>query len=181
MCHPESIIFKRLQTCHQSLVWVWNMICMAIIPPHAVASLHVTASSVPDNSIFLLNSLLTSRTSKLSITIFCEGNNPWLVVSPHKGLVMTKAIPCLHIIIYDHITNRTHLNIKTVFSRNRDSNVKDKKVVRPSCLVHPGVRYKWRWYEIDLSQPRHETALRWHHNGPVTSQSNDLIKWLIYP
>ena len=34
---------------------------------------------------------------------------------------------------------------------------------------------------IDLSQPRHETALWWRHNGPVTSQLTDQIKWPNYP
>ena len=35
--------------------------------------------------------------------------------------------------------------------------------------------------EIDLSQPRHETAFSWRHNGPVTSQTTDRIKWPNYP
>ena len=34
---------------------------------------------------------------------------------------------------------------------------------------------------IDLSQPRHETAFWWRHNGPVTSQLTDPIKWPNYP
>ena len=46
-----------------------------------------------------------------------------------------------------------------------------------TCLVHPGVRDKRRVSEIDLFQPRHETAFWWRHNGPVTSQLTDLIKW----
>ena len=33
------------------------------------------------------------------------------------------------------------------------------------CLVHPGVRDKRRVSETDLSQPRHETAFWWRHNG----------------
>ena len=49
------------------------------------------------------------------------------------------------------------------------------------CLVHPGVQDKRRVSEIDLSQPRHETAFWWRHNGPVTSQLTDPIKWPIYP
>ena len=51
------------------------------------------------------------------------------------------------------------------------------------CLVHQGtgVRDKSRVSEIDLSQPRHETAFWWRHNGPVTSQSTDPIKWCNYP
>ena len=73
------------------------------------------------------------------------------------------------------------LNIKAVFSRYGDSHVKDKTVARPSCLVHPGVRDKRRVSEIDLSQPRHETAFWWRHNGPVTSQLTDRIKWPNYP
>ena len=49
------------------------------------------------------------------------------------------------------------------------------------CLVHPGVRDKRRVSEIDLSQPRHETASWWCRNGPVTSQLTDRIKWPNYP
>ena len=53
--------------------------------------------------------------------------------------------------------------------------------VRLQCLVHPSVRDKRRVSEIDLSQPRHETAFWWHHNGPLTSQLTDPIKWPNYP
>ena len=49
------------------------------------------------------------------------------------------------------------------------------------CLIHMGVRDKCQGSEIDLSQPRHETLLWWHHNGPVTSQSTNIITWPIYP
>ena len=49
------------------------------------------------------------------------------------------------------------------------------------CLVHPGVPDKRRVSEIDLSQPRHETAFWWRHNGPVTSQLTDRIKWPNHP
>ena len=59
--------------------------------------------------------------------------------------------------------------------------MKDKTVARPSCLVHLDVRDKRRVTEIDLSQPRHETAFWWRHNGPVTSQLTDPIKWPIFP
>ena len=72
------------------------------------------------------------------------------------------------------------LNIKTVFPRYGDSHVKDKTVARPSCLIHLSVRDKRRVSEIDLSQPRHETAFWWRHNGPVTSQLTDPIKWPNY-
>ena len=65
--------------------------------------------------------------------------------------------------------------------RYGDSHVKDKTVARPSCLVHPGVRDKRRVSEIDLSQPRHETAFWCRHNGPVTSQLTDTIKWPNHP
>ena len=37
------------------------------------------------------------------------------------------------------------------------------------------MRDKRRGSEIDLSQPRHETAFWWRHNGPVTSQLTDPI------
>ena len=53
--------------------------------------------------------------------------------------------------------------------------------MRPSCLIHPGVRDKRRVSEIDLTQPRHETAFWWRHNEPVTSQLTDRIKWPNYP
>ena len=53
--------------------------------------------------------------------------------------------------------------------------------MRLSCLVHPGVRDKRQVSEIDLSQPRHETAFWWRHNGPVMSQLTDRIKWPNYP
>ena len=53
--------------------------------------------------------------------------------------------------------------------------------LRSICLVHPGVRDKRRVSEIDLSQPRHETAFWWRHNGSVTSQLTDPIKWPNYP
>ena len=48
-------------------------------------------------------------------------------------------------------------------------------------LIHPGVRDKRRGSEIDLSQPMHETPFLWRHNGPVTSQLIDPIKWPNYP
>ena len=48
------------------------------------------------------------------------------------------------------------------------------------CLVHPGVRDKRRVSEINLSQPRLETVFWWRHNGSVTSQLTDPIKWPNY-
>ena len=35
--------------------------------------------------------------------------------------------------------------------------------------------------EIDLSQPKHETAFWWRNNGTVKSQLTDPIKWPNYP
>ena len=58
-------------------------------------------------------------------------------------------------------------DIKTVF-RCMDSLYKDKMDVRLFCFVRPGVRDKHLVSEIDDSQPRHETAFWWRHNGPVT-------------
>ena len=49
------------------------------------------------------------------------------------------------------------------------------------CLLHKGLRDKRRVSGIDLSQPRHETAFWWRHNGPVTSQLTDPVKWPVYP
>ena len=43
------------------------------------------------------------------------------------------------------------------------------------------MKNKRRVSQIDLSQPRHETAFWWRHNGPVTSQLTDPIKWPNYP
>ena len=40
---------------------------------------------------------------------------------------------------------------------------------------------KRRVSEIDLSQPRHETAFWSRHNGQVTSQLTNPIKWPNYP
>ena len=54
-------------------------------------------------------------------------------------------------------------------------------IVDSYSLVHPGVRNKRRVSEIDLSQPRRETTFWWRHNGPVTSQLIDPIKWRNYP
>ena len=51
--------------------------------------------------------------------------------------------------------------------------------LRSICLVHPGVRDKRRVSEIDLSQPRHETAFWWRHNWQwrhnYPTQLSDLI------
>ena len=49
------------------------------------------------------------------------------------------------------------LNINCV-TRYWDSYVKDKMVMTPSCLIHPGMQDKRRVPEIDLSQPRHGTS-----------------------
>ena len=65
--------------------------------------------------------------------------------------------------------------------QHKKPNCGDKTVVRSTCLVHPSVRDKRRVSEIDLSQPRHETAFWWRHNGPVTSQLTDPFKWPNYP
>ena len=53
-------------------------------------------------------------------------------------------------------------------------------VMDSHSLVHPGVRDKRRVSEIDLSQPRHETAFWWRHNGPVTSQPTQLSVVIIH-
>ena len=92
----------------------------------------------------------------------------------------------------------SHFNVKTVFSGVATTIIKIRwswdclvsytRVYETSagglrliCLVYPGVRDKRRVSEIDLSQPRHETAFWWRHNGSVTSQLTDPIKWPNYP
>ena len=52
---------------------------------------------------------------------------------------------------------------------------------RLQCIVHPGVRDTCRASEIDLCQPRYETAFWCRHNGPVTSQLTGPIHWPNYP
>ena len=74
-------------------------------------------------------------------------------------MYMASALLCFTVVIYQKIT----LNMRG-----------------PSCLVHPCVRDKRRMSEIDLSQSRHGTAFWWRHNGPVTSQLTDQIKWPSY-
>ena len=76
---------------------------------------------------------------------------------------------------------RALFQYKDHFATYVDNHYKVKRDVRLSCLVHPAVRDKRRVSEIDLSQPRHETAFWWRHNGPVTSQLTDPIKWRNYP
>ena len=67
-------------------------------------------------------------------------------------------------------------NIKMSSCRYRKSHCGDKTAVRSSCLVHPCMRDTLRVSEIDLSQPRHETAYWWRHNRPVTSQLTNPIR-----
>ena len=76
--------------------------------------------------------------------------------------------------------NQLHLDVVDRYLRFMgDKTIPDE--ASPSlesfCLVHPGVRDKRRVSEIDLSQPRHETVFWWRHNGPMTSQFTDPIKW----
>ena len=67
--------------------------------------------------------------------------------------------------------------------RMGDKTIPDEDSSSPEllCLVHPGVRDRRRVSEIDWSQPRHETAFWWRHNGPVTSKLTDPNKWSNYP
>ena len=84
--------------------------------------------------------------------------------------------------IYAHMEAQALLQYKKILSYQYwKSHCGYKTVARSSCLVHPGVRDKCRVSEIDLSQPRHTTAFWWRHNGPVTSQSTDPIKWPNHP
>ena len=100
-----------------------------------------------------------------------HGNHPKL---PDASVAVTMRLT------YFQLPPRPCFNVKTVFPRYRNSHVKGKTFARPSCLVPPGVRDKRRVSEIDLSQPRQETAFWLRHNGPVTSQLTDPIKWPNY-
>ena len=130
------------------------------------------------------------QTSKETL-LKTKGIHQWLEDSPHKGSIMRKALVCDDLIMFHRLAAPEAdycpppppppppplLSIKTIFPRYGNSNVKDKTVMRPSCLVHPGVRDKRLVSDIDLSQPRHETTFWWRHNGPVTSQLTNSIKW----
>ena len=83
--------------------------------------------------------------------------------------------------VHSQVSSRAPIQYKNAVLPVEKSHCGNKTVVRPSCLVHPAVRDKRRVSEIDLSQPRHETAFWWRHNGPVTSQLIDPIKWPNYP
>ena len=72
-------------------------------------------------------------------------------------------------------------NAREDFSFHSTSSVHERGAGRFDCLVHPDVRDQRRVSEIDLPQPRHETAFWWRHNGPVTSQLTDPLKWPNYP
>ena len=74
-----------------------------------------------------------------------------------------------------------HLNIKTIFPGMEIPMLKIRLPWDRLVSYSPGMRDKRRVSEIDLSQPRHETAFWWHHNGQVTSQLTDPIKWPNYP
>ena len=71
--------------------------------------------------------------------------------------------------------SRVWSQYKDRLSQDGDSHVEDETVARQFCLVHPCLRDKHRVSEIDLSQPRHETAFWWRHNRPVTLQLTDPI------
>ena len=79
--------------------------------------------------------------------------------------------------------NPQHLDVADRYLRRMgDKTIPDEAPpsLESFCLVHPGVRDKRRVSEIDLFQPRHETAFWWRHNWPVTSQLTDRIKWPNY-
>ena len=94
---------------------------------------------------------------------------------------------CPHILVKPlQLTRRSGrsgpwFNIKMPSYQYRKFHWGYKTIIRSSCLLHQGIRDKRRVSEIDLSQPRHETAFWWRHNGPVTSQLTDPIKWPNYP
>ena len=102
--------------------------------------------------------------------------------------IIYQALPCTRVAIccvlvtvdFTHSLRGYFTGIAEVlrFTQGQWCNIDECRQV---CLVHPGVRDKRRVSEIDLSQPRHETGFWWRHNGPVTSQLTDRIKWPNYP
>ena len=102
-----------------------------------------------------------------------------LLMSYIRGLTIYYGIYCIN--PYGVVLHNQCLILRLSFPCMVIPMLKIRRLVRPYCLVHPGVRDK-RWVsEIDLSQPRHETAFWWRHNGPVTSQLTDPIEWPNYP
>ena len=84
-------------------------------------------------------------------------------------------LKCTFICVYWWTRHRIH---NTLIVVDRYLRLTENKTIPDSaeprlesfCLVHPGVRDKRRVSEIDLSQPRHETAFddvtmgQWRHN-----------------
>ena len=105
----------------------------------------------------------------------------WASVAVIQSSLIVAHNRMLHKHNYSGVEPGPWFNIKMSSYEYRKPHCGDKTVVRSSCLVHPGVRDKRRVSEIDLSQPRHETAFWWRHNGAVTSQLTDRIKWPNYP
>ena len=85
-----------------------------------------------------------------------------------------------------HVTdykNPLHLDVVDRYLRRKgDKTIPDEAPMslQSFCLVHPRVWDKRQVSEIDLSQPRHETAFWWRHNGPMTSQLTVPITWPNY-
>ena len=140
------------------------------------------------------------------VSLFPERNHTFHLMISFSGQIVEKCnqhrgpriehINCLHF-LWDvnpkwclestmHGTRAISIH-KDHLSRYGDFHYKDEMVTRLSCLVPPCVRDKRRVSEIDLSQPRHETAFsdvtigQWRHNRSVTSQLTDPIKWRTYP
>ena len=94
---------------------------------------------------------------------------------------------CCHSIMRNPVLdykNPLHLDVVDRYLRRMgDKTIPDESPpsLESFCLVHPCVRDKRRVSEIDLSQPRHETAFWWRHNMPVTSQLTDPIALPNYP
>ena len=143
----------------------------------------------------LLNRLFRRRPQKtpnLRITGLCEGNpllaDEWPVDSPSKGPLTWKkngAEPRLESFYLPFVAgiDLPHQGVADSYNPTFVAGIDlpHQGVVDSYSLVHPGVRDKHRMSEIDLSQPGHETAFWWRHNGPVTSQLTDPFKWPNYP
>ena len=71
--------------------------------------------------------------------------------------------------------------INTIFFIATVSKLPGYTVQGVCTVLYTGAWDKHSVSEIDLFQPRHETAFWWRHKGPVTSQLTDPIMWPNYP
>ena len=120
-----------------------------------------------------------TETISLHFDIACLREN--LCYSKFKRVVIV-GLNCLYSATISKCTPGAPFTYGVQLKSTMDNNYIHHKVRdEMACLVPSGVRGKRRVSEIDLFQPRHETAFWWRHNGPATSKLTDRIKWPNYP